>query len=418
MLISFSLKNYRSFLDRQTFSLTTPADRLDDITNGTGPRVINERRLSKAALLIGPNASGKSNFLHAVMTFKRLVVHSSSMTDGAFSALHMPFQFGPSIEEPTEFDIEILLRGIRYHYAVAYDAERVRSESLYVTDVGRSQRWFSRRYDDASRTEQWQPFSPNVKGSRKLWQSATRQRALFLNVASRLNSSSLLPLFHWFENRVDICLPAGCPQPADVAARVQSPAKKQEILEVFRRTGMRVTDVRLTEGFLRAQEADVVRLKDSVSFNSAGPAPVEFQHTHAGSPPRWLSTSMEASGTYRLFALIGLLLDAVEHEKLLLLDQFDANLHPLVARFLVGRFIDSSDVTNHAQLIVTSYNTTLMDLDMVRRDEIWMMSLDEQGASSMKRVSSTHASRNPRNPILGADHPGATPRSAEPPHVC
>jgi AAA15 family ATPase/GTPase len=77
------------------------------------------------------------------------------------------------------------------------------------------------------------------------------------------------------------------------------------------------------------------------------------------------------------------LLDAIEHGKLLLIDEFDASLHPLVARFLVQRINDPSVSSHGAQLLLTSHNTTLMDLDFLRRDEIWLVQLSQNHTSAL-----------------------------------
>ena len=72
--------------------------------------------------------------------------------------------------------------------------------------------------------------------------------------------------------------------------------------------------------------------------------------------------------------------------KLLVVDEFDANLHPLVARFLI-KFVNDPNVSDHgAQLLLVSHNTTLMDLEMLRRDEIWLTDIDVSHATNLSTV--------------------------------
>ena len=97
----------------------------------------------------------------------------------------------------------------------------------------------------------------------------------------------------------------------------------------------------------------------------------------------WLDSVFEAAGTQRLIGLFGPLLQAAENGKLLLIDEFDASLHPLVARFLIRLINDPRVSSKGAQLLLTSHNTTLMDLDILRRDEIWLVQLDDKHASSL-----------------------------------
>jgi AAA15 family ATPase/GTPase len=100
----------------------------------------------------------------------------------------------------------------------------------------------------------------------------------------------------------------------------------------------------------------------------------------------WLQSAYEAAGIHRLFALIGPLLAAIETGKLLVVDEFDTNLHPLVARFLIN-FVNDPNVSDRGtQLLVVSHNTTLMDLDMLRRDEIWLTELDGSHATNLSTL--------------------------------
>jgi AAA15 family ATPase/GTPase len=96
-----------------------------------------------------------------------------------------------------------------------------------------------------------------------------------------------------------------------------------------------------------------------------------------------LDSAFEAAGTRRLVNLFGPLLEAIEHGKLLLIDEFDTSLHPLVARFLIQLINDPAVSTHGAQLLLTSHNTTLMDLEILRRDEIWLVQLNGEHAGSL-----------------------------------
>jgi AAA15 family ATPase/GTPase len=70
----------------------------------------------------------------------------------------------------------------------------------------------------------------------------------------------------------------------------------------------------------------------------------------------------------------------------LLIDEFDVSIHPLVARYLLQLINDPNVSSRGAQLLFTSHNTTLMDVNILRRDEIWLMTLDEKDASVLKPV--------------------------------
>jgi len=204
MLIGFTLRNFRSFLDEQSFAFAASPDRTHESTHCVPTGMKSVPRLSKAAIIFGPNGSGKTNFIIALQTLRNLVLHSTALSELQFAELHTPFQFAASAFSPTEFEIDILIEGVRYRYSVSYDAQRIRSERLLVYRTGKAQRWFERSYDETTRTENWTPFSPNFNGPREMWRKATRSKALFLTTAAQLNSQQLKSVFHWFEHCLEI----------------------------------------------------------------------------------------------------------------------------------------------------------------------------------------------------------------------
>jgi len=382
MLIGFRFQNFRSFLAEQSFSFSTSSDRTHESTHliKTGMKAVP--RISKAAIVFGPNASGKTNLLIALATFRDLILHSSGYSDSQFSERHTPFRFGPSMTQPTEFEIDVLLDRVRYRYAISYDSQRIRFERLLVYRTGKSQRWFERRFEEATRKDTWAPFSPNFSGPREMWRKATRPKALFLTTAAQLNSEQLAPLLDWIEHRLEILFPGDMTDVNRIAMRIQDETFKTRVLELLSAVDIHVDDVRFAEQDpSRADPAP----PPGAGFLRRGSAhrSIEFLHARDGLVPMWLDSVFEAAGTQRLIGLFGPLLQAAENGKLLLIDEFDASLHPLVARFLVRLINDPRVSSKGAQLLLTSHNTTLMDLDILRRDEIWLVQLDDKHASNL-----------------------------------
>ena len=382
MLIGFRFQNFRSFLAEQSFSFSTSSDRTHESTHliKTGMKAVP--RISKAAIVFGPNASGKTNLLIALATFRDLILHSSGYSDSQFSERHTPFRFGPSVTQPTEFEIDVLLDRVRYRYAISYDSQRICFERLLVYRTGKSQRWFERRFDEASHKDTWAAFSPNFNGPREMWRKATRAKALFLTTAAQLNSEQLAPLLHWVEHRLEILFPGDMSDVNRIAMRIQDETFKSRVLELLSAVDIHVDDVRFAEQDpSRAEPAP----PPGAGFLRRGSShrSIEFLYARDGLVPMWLDSVFEAAGTQRLIGLFGPLLQAAETGKLLLIDEFDASLHPLVARFLIRLINDPRVSSKGAQLLLTSHNTTLMDLDILRRDEIWLVQLDDKHASSL-----------------------------------
>jgi AAA15 family ATPase/GTPase len=386
MLIGFKVRNFRSFADEQAFSFSTSSDSMHAETHCMATGMKSVRRFSRSAIVFGPNGSGKSNLIDAFAVMRDIILHSTLFSDGEFAARYTPFRFGSSARASTEFEIDLLLAKVRYRYGFAYDDRGIRAERLLVYCTGKSQRWFERAWDGDLCRDRWAPFSQNFCGPRAMWRDATRTNALFLTTAAQLNAEPLTPLFHWFEHGMEHLFASDPANLTRLAASLQDAGFKLRMLDFLRAADIRVSDVRVRDpdeatGDLPASW----RSADRRPSPHADPAAVEFAHSRDGALV-WVPATDESAGTQRLAALFGPLLSAIAHGKLLLVDEFDLSLHPLVARYLMQLINDPKMSDRGAQLLLTSHNTTLMDVNVLRRDEIWLMALDDNDASQLTPV--------------------------------
>jgi hypothetical protein len=380
MLLAFRLHNFRSFLTEQTFSYSTSADRTHESTHLMRTGMKSIPRVSKAAIVFGPNASGKSNLLIGLATFRDLILHSTGYSDAQFAERYTPFRFGPAASRATAFELDVMLDRVRYRYALSYDAQRILSERLLVYRTGKAQRWFERRFDAAGERDAW-VFSHNFSGQREVWRKATRRNSLFLTTAAQLSSEQLAPLMHWVAHHLDILLPHDIGDLDQIVPRLQDPNFKERLIRLLRAVDIQIDDVRAVTSDL-GTPAWGLGTENPHRLGGARPS-IEFLYNREGWAPTWADSVFESAGTQRLLGLFGPLMDAIEGGKLLLIDEFDTSLHPLIARFLI-QLINNPLVSHRgAQLLLTSHNTTLMDLDILRRDEIWLMQLSVERASQL-----------------------------------
>ena len=185
MLLGFKLRNFRSFAEEQFFACTA--------SDGAGPE-----RLRLSAVF-GPNGSGKTNLILGLTALRDLVLNSATCSEDQYAVHYCPFQPGPVADHPVEFEVLLELDGQRYRYSLAYNAYRVLHERLLVYVTGKPQRWFERRYDRERQEPAWQPFSPNLNGSRELWRRMTGPKSLFLSTAVLPGCEQLKPITQWFE---------------------------------------------------------------------------------------------------------------------------------------------------------------------------------------------------------------------------
>ncbi len=386
MLIRFSVRNFRSFADEQSFSFATSSDTTLAATHCISTGIRSIPRLAKAGIVFGANGSGKTNLIRAFAMMRDLVLHSTNLSTTEFAERHTPFLLGEAPNGSTGFEVDVLLEGVRYKYGFSYDQKRIVAERLLIYATGKSQRWFERQWDAAEQREQWQPFSQNFAGPRAVWRDATRHDSLFLSTAAQLNAKQLEPLFRWFDQGIRIVNPFEPGNLSRVAASLREDSFKTQMLEFLKGADIHVQGLRVPVPDTRAAGLGTAGLFSNKPPRDAHDrARVQFSHSRAGTAV-WLDAADESTGILRLTCLFGPLLEAIEHGSLLLIDEFDLSLHPLVARYLIELVTTKKLCPSTTQLLLTTHNTTLMDVSILRRDEIWLMTLNDRDASELMPI--------------------------------
>jgi AAA15 family ATPase/GTPase len=394
MLIGFSVTNFRSFHAQQSISFVSSSDDSHRQTHcfSTGFRAVPT--LNRTAVIFGPNASGKTNLLMALRSMRDLVLDSTVLTEAQYQEAFSPFGFDLTEGASTKFEIDLLLDGDRYKYAFSYNDRRITYERLTVYSGRKPQRWFERSFDPDTQTENWAPFSVNVEGHREMWRKATRPRALFVTTAAQLDGEQFVPLLRWFQTQLEFVLYSSDYFNASaLAKRMRDAHFKSSILSVLQMIKIPIGDIRMIERErMEPPLAEKMDL-DGVGGGDASSA-VEVSYSRSSAAPIWVNLAKEGAGVRRLLFLLGPLLDTIHNSKLAVVDNFDAALHPLVTRFVLQLNSLKSGVRHKAQLLLSSHNTSLMDLDILRRDEIWLMDTDGDRASRLSSMAKHHLRRH------------------------
>lgn len=396
MLIEFSVANYRSVRTRQTLSLVASPDTAHLQTN-VGDGKDADLRLLRSAVIYGPNAAGKSNLLRALQTLQQLVQTSATgMQEGQRFPV-TPFLFSrESAEQPSEFEIVFVADdGVRYHYGCVVTAERVHKEWIVAYPRGRPQRWFEREFVPETGKYNWW-FGPNFKGERaerNVWQEFTRANALFFSTAIQLNNAQLKPAFAWVTQKL-IVLTAGIDlNPFLSLDLLRQDDGGKKVMQFMRAADVGIDRLQLVEEDLSLQAPaaalppGAVRVHFEIGVPTGAPPPAQKRfrvlawHRRTDSDEEVpLDISDESDGTRKLFEFTGGWLRALEWGATLFVDELDRSLHPHMTRFLVGLFQSRLNDKN-AQLVFTTHDTTLLDKDLLRRDQVWFVEKDPQRSS-------------------------------------
>ncbi len=395
MLIDFKIKNFRSIKEEQTLSLVAGATGKDQ----TRPDSLvewDDFKLAKTAAIFGANASGKSNIVRAFRFMKSFVSRSATrMNLGDRIREAIPFRLDiESSGMPSSLEVTLLLNGTQYVYGFSATAERVLDESLRVRPVGgRITTWLSRHVTPHG--QDWQINGP-LRKDEALLRDKTRDNGLALSRGAELNISALSELFLWF--RKDFLVYDLSAPPMVLAERTAVRVGKDEnfrgrVLQLLRDADLGISSIAVSEepAFPAPKDApeDLKKVLNAIRDIAGDEVlkrhTVTTYHSVAGAsnPIGFGLAEDESNGTQRLFALAGPILDALDRGQLLVLDEFECSMHPLLSRKVVELFQSASANKKGAQVIFATHDTSLMSQNLMRRDQIWFTDKNQYGATEL-----------------------------------
>lgn len=390
MLFEFSVTNFRSISARQSLSLVASADS----THVQGNTMTTESRglrLLRSAVIYGPNAAGKSNVLKGLQALQWLVQNSSSaLQEGQRLPVASFMLSAASRTEPTGFEIMFAVGGTRFHYGIELTAERVTREWLVAYPMGRPQRWFERAFKPEDGSTDWW-FGPNFKAERKqrqVWQNSTRANALFLSAAVQLNNEQLRPVFDWIVHKLIVLAPGIDFNPFLSLEMLKHEDTRHRLMQFISAAGVEIDRLELRE---EEGIASVLPLFPNVPGLGIPPQAAVAQkvlrvlawhRANDGSEDVAFDMAEESDGTRKLFEFAGGWLRALDSGATLFVDELDRSLHPKLTHYLVQLF-NSKTNRNNAQLVFTTHDTTLLDPDLLRRDQVWFVEKNPQRASHL-----------------------------------
>jgi uncharacterized protein len=382
MLLEFRINNFRSFGRESVLSLVASSD-LELLDHNTAEtRVSSIPRATRSTVIYGANASGKSNLLRGLQLMRGVVLDSVSLQPGQLFNVQ-PFALNNiSKKKPTLFEVSAVIDGVRFQYAFEFTAERITRESLFVYQKSKPQRWFSRHFDKSQNSDVFE-LGTSLKGAKSVWREATRSNSLFLSTAVQFNSEQLLPLYQWFADAL-VFLPLGGRIHFDQSTKMlESPEGQEAITTLLRSADIAISSISAVpkKGFLQELTFDASGNSSARREERELLIPI-FKH-QANNITAEFEFPDESHGTQTLFCLAAPLRDVLENGKLLIVDELDGSLHPLLVRQIIRTFHDPLQNRSGAQLIFSTHNTTFLDTQLFRRDQVWFVEKDQEQSSEL-----------------------------------
>lgn len=351
MLLQFSVTNHKSIKNTATISMKASKDKTlqSSLFSPDG-----KKEIVPVLAIYGANAAGKSNVLHALLTMRDMVCGETAKPLKGERIIQEPFAFTENGNEPTTFEVIYYYEGIKYAYGYTFDTRQIISEYLYHWPNGREALIFSRE------DKQFE-FRENVQEQMTL-ASRTSDNKLYLVSSNEWNCPQTEKAYLWFQQKLKGLVGMGMAFDVSLEAVKAGGSSKQKLLNEMLFADLGIRDVVISDNKSNPEITTVHQIKNSDGKVSSYTLKIE----------------QESMGTQRFFSRIGLWMESLETGSVLVVDEIESSMHPLLTRHLIEMVQDPEINTKHAQLIFTTHDTGLLDQKLLRRDQIWFAEKDEK----------------------------------------
>lgn len=414
MLIRFTVENFLSFKERATFSMlpgkgTLKKEHKADAVKGV--------QVLKAGVAFGANASGKSNLIKAIAFGKRLV------TEGSMAG--MPIEFSKfrldaaSVEKGSRLEYEIQAGGKNYAYGFVLNNGYVAEEWLYEISKKSETRIYERQTDEGifdvtylmglqknQEEQQFMQFLSKATPKNQLFLHEVMTRNVKGNVS---NTADLDNVLNWFLTTLTVIFPRDKYKSGIKLMAADNEQLKKYYTELLRYfdTGIKTICLQsVKENKTNISEEQLEQIKMDLMKQNNAEARVSLtngrdnyflsldginlriqklmtQHAvEGGDKDAYFDIADESDGTNRIIDYIPLIIDLLKGNKVFIVDEMERSLHPNLIYDIFDLFLDNCENIN-SQLIVSTHESSLLTQKLLRKDEIWFVVKDRQGASAL-----------------------------------
>ncbi len=407
MLIRFSVENCFSFLERATFSMIPGLGRLKK-------EHINARKHGvttlKTAIAFGANASGKSNLVKAIALGKQMVV-SGTLTGPKVA--YAPYRLSKdAVIRNTRLEYEIQAGRKNYAYGFVFNDERIVEEWLYEITNKEEKMLFER--SDTNTFDIAPLLHKNTKAEHKQFlqfvAKATPENQLLLRemIVRRVRENvedirDVIAVYNWFEQSLKVLLPNERYKEGISTELVNNEQLHnifEQLLDYFGTgiDGIELQDVDVkslnvpqqlleqirNDVFAKRNARVILQTSENTFFFSKDKGALQIQkfmtkHKIRGTKDyEFFDTKDESDGTNKIIDFVPVLIDLLRGNNVFVIDEMERSLHPNLIYDIFDIYLRSAtDV--QSQLIVTTHESSLLTQKLVRKDEVWFITKDENG---------------------------------------
>lgn len=384
MLLDFRIKNFKSFLNEASFPMM-PAPK----QKGLDYSIFEEKykggsaRALCSSVIYGPNAAGKSNIIEAMDVLRSIVLRGNikntddkNQPNPAASNLELIPNNGCTTPEPVEFYIDFTEQSLRFQYRLVIylgefldeGAERkILEEELKVNGECVFERGHGLHVDFSKLPSQFskEANKNHIGPATDIAENSLSPEDLFLTNGFKLIFSPALVkvITDWFATKFMVICRADSVQ---LIKRFSDPQKKAIYVDMTTQKAASLFGINSNlVGYAMSEDDSEVKLL-SIFKKRDG-------ERHLAMP----AEIFESYGTVRFINMFPLVIRAIMTGGTLIVDEFDASIHPMALMNILNIFHNDDINIHHAQLIFNTHNPIFLNSNLLRRDEIKFVERDE-----------------------------------------
>lgn len=372
MLLEFRCKNHKSIKDEVLFSLLASKDTF----NSEYLYGYKDLKILKSSVVYGANGSGKSNFIDAIFFMKSLVTNSINLQPG-MGIPYTPHKLN-GVGSESFYSVQFIKNGVRFAYGFSIEQMLVKEEYLYYFPNGRQAKIFDRTgmtYEEGSK----------FKGRFNSCKDVLKPNRLMISCAANFtNITEIEDAFRFFSEDLVIYTNANQENWMQYSLYQfnSNPEIKNLALSFIRDIGVDIQDIKINIEESAFPQSELPEFLSDEYKNKLRMTPLQKITASVVYPG--FETDLfteESTGIQKLFAFLCPFLDIISKGKILICDELETSLHESLLYTLLKTFL-SLNGKEQSQIIFTTHDTSLLSLDLFRRDQIWFTELNSLNRST------------------------------------
>ena len=395
MIIDFSITNYRSIRDKQTLYLLAKKKQSDLQENKVSFENLRGFKsiLSKGCVIYGHNASGKSNLLIGFYFFSDFIANSYRDVKPSKGIPVVPFLLDEDSRfKDSEFEVNFIIDNVRYNYEIKLNGTRVTYESLKAYPNAIAQDWYTRTWNNEKKDYDWYSGDAEKYGFNEPYAKKTRENVSFLSYANEEKNDKLKRIYDWFDSIIFLTGDLrNLPEIITANELKKETLGKRKALEFIRRADIGINDLKLNKKEFDSTEIPSVlpqELKEKIISEFSGTFRLEstFAHSGYGEMSYLIDFDDESEGTKKLYKMMSIVFRVLDEGGIIFYDEIENALHPLLLIEVLKLFFSDLHNPKEAQIIFTAHNTILLDVNLLNRDQIWLVEKSLTGDSKLYSI--------------------------------